>query len=300
MNSMYKWGVFIKERFNPVVYGVMIIAFFGAHLTVYNRYFPQSQILRFASFPRLLPLFIAVVLFFLKMRMFDEVKDSETDKTLYPERPIPRGLLSASSVRRAAFILAGVEIVLVSLYGVWAFISITVAVAYTLLMYKEFFLSTWIRAHLTTYAVSHTVVVVLLSLTLFIALSGSPVSFLPEQILYFSFSHWCIFNIFEFGRKTFAPQEEKIERDSYSKKFGKVGAVTLVVATAGIAMLCMKGITSVVVWNILTLWFCLLTSTGMLFIGTKSPSTAKVFRLVSSLYIILTYATILLLPIQFV
>jgi 4-hydroxybenzoate polyprenyltransferase len=46
---------------------------------------------------------------------------------------------------------------------------------------------------------------------------------------------WCLFNIFEFGRKTYCTAEERPEIESYSKIFGRFGAVILVVAMGAIS-----------------------------------------------------------------
>ena len=47
--------------------------------------------------------------------------------------------------------------------------------------------------------------------------------------------YWCIFNLFEFARKTFAPSEERQGVESYSSLFGIAGAVILSISQALVA-----------------------------------------------------------------
>src|SRR6185436_10154152 len=50
---------------------------------------------------------------------------------------------------------------------------------------------------------------------------------LEPRIVAALLANWCLFNVFEFARKTWAPDEERQEVDSYSRRFGVGGAVAL-------------------------------------------------------------------------
>jgi 4-hydroxybenzoate polyprenyltransferase len=293
MKYLRKWFWFINERFNPLTYAVMIFVFLGAHYVLYLNFIKQDIILGFSDILHLIPLFFATSLFFFKLRLFDEVKDMESDAVNHPERPLPRGLLSKGEVTRIAFIIVAIEVALFSLYEFWAFVSAAVAAGYSLVMYKEFFIKKWLRAHLTTYAVSHTFVVVLISVTIFVSLLGKPLSEIPREFVYFSFAGWFLFNIFEFGRKTFAKCEERKGIDSYSKIFGKLGAVLLVLTMALLGNLLLeKAGTSVI--RILFLPLALVGIVGLSYVATENLYFAKAYRSLTSLYIILAYSIITL------
>ena len=295
MKYLRKWLWFINERFNPLTYAVMIFVFSGAHYVLYFKFFNQSVLLNFSAILNLLPLAVATCLFFFKLRLLDEVKDMESDALHHPERPLPRGILSKNEVIQTAFMLMGAEIILFGFYGFRSFLSALIVVGYSLVMYKEFFIKKWLRAHLTTYAVSHTFVVVLISVTIFVSLLGKPLSEIPREFVYFSFAGWFLFNIFEFGRKTYARSEEKEGVDSYSKIFGRLGATLLVLAMAALSIIFISKAMCPVINNVLLLWLFPLGILGLLYAIFDRIRFAKVYRATTSLYIIFTYGSVVLL-----
>lgn len=294
MKYLHKWLWFIKDRFNPLSYTVMIFAFLGAHYALYSNFINQKVFLGASAVLHLTPLVLATSLFFFKLRLLDEVKDRESDMTHHPERPLPRGLLSRSEVIRLAFIIMTIEVLLFSFYGFPAFLGALIAVGYSLVMYREFFIKNWLRAHLTTYAATHTFVVVFVSLAIFAALFERQFTEIPGELLYFSFAGWFIFNIFEFGRKTFARSEEKAGVDSYSKILGKLRAVLLVVIMAVLGIMFIGKATSPLIINTLLVFLFPIGITGVLYTMIDHPCFAKVYRTLTSLYIIFIYGTIML------
>ncbi|KKT00876.1 MAG: hypothetical protein UW07_C0005G0011 [Candidatus Nomurabacteria bacterium GW2011_GWF2_43_8] len=291
MKYLYKWLQFIKERFNPLSYAVMIFVFLSAHYVLYLSLIKQTNI-PILSMQQLIPIILATSLFFFKLRLLDEIKDIKSDSVYHPERPLPRGILSKNEVIRVAFILIIIEIALFSYYGLWAFLSAVITAGYSLTMYKEFFIKRWLRAHLTTYAVTHTFVVILISLTIFVALFNESFTSLPKNLISFSFAGWFLFNIFEFGRKTFAKKEETDGIDSYSKIFGKFGAVTLVIIMAVLSIVFINKATSSVITNTLFLLLIPVVITGLLYVISDRLHFAKIYRATTSLYIIFVYGVV--------
>lgn len=296
MKYINKWFQFIKERFNPLTYSMMIFVFFGAHHVIGQNYLKQAVILNFEKLLPLIPLILAIALFFFKLRLYDEIKDTESDAIYHPERPLPRGILKKNDVVKAIKIIIVLEILLFSIYGPWSIISGIIAIMYSLLMYKEFFLSKWLRPKLTMYAITHTFIVFFISVTTFMALFNN--FFIKDfpNLLYFSLGGWFLFNIFEFGRKTFTRQEERVGVNSYSKVYGKFGAILLVVFMAVLSILCInKVIFSSTANNYLFLWLGITTVMGMVYTIYNQLYIAKLYRLICSLYIIFTYGTIVFL-----
>jgi len=293
MKCLHKWLWFINERFSPFTYAAMIFVFLGAHYAMYFNFLNQIPSFNFLGILNLLPIVVATSLFFFKLRLLDEVKDMESDALHHPERPLPRGILSKNEVVKTAFILMVAEIILFGFYGFWAFLSALIVVGYSLVMYKEFFVKKWLRAHLTTYAVAHTFVVILISATIFVSLLGKPFSEITKEFIYFSLAGWFLFNIFEFGRKTFAKNEERKGVDSYSKIFGKHGAVFLVMMMAVFAnLLLVKANASTA--DTLFLLLAIIGVAGLLYAMTENQYFAKVYRFLTSFYIILAYGIVTL------
>ncbi|HLD99381.1 MAG TPA: manganese transporter permease [Bdellovibrionota bacterium] len=281
------WWQFIRERFDPVSHLLMIGLFFVAHLVL-----ARSVYLEPLNRGSLFALFVGTLAFFFKLRLYDEIKDFQVDKKFNPTRPLARGLLNHRDLYWAIALCIVIELVAFGLQGMAALISISFAIGYSLLMYREFFIGRYLRPLLTTYAISHTVVSVFLSVALFSALTGDAAWALRKQLAYFALNSWCLFNVFEFGRKTFASREERDQVQSYSKIFGRFGAVFLVLTMAtGSAWLlfamelpgrnCLRAL--------LGLLGGLLALSGLAYAILDRKPFGGVYRGISSLYIVLVY-----------
>lgn len=283
---MARWWIFIQERFPLGSHLVMIFLFVSAHFAILSQrgilVTPGAGIL----------IFVTMVLFFFKMRLYDEIKDYETDLVVNKGRPLPRGLISVPEVKKAIAICLLLELLLFFFLGTNASMVLIVAMSYSLLMYNEFFIGKWIRPHLTTYAMMHTIVTVPMGLSIFAGASGKLPHQLDVETFYFVFSSWFLFNIFEFGRKTFASVEERNQVESYSKIFGRWGAVLLV---------CSMAVASIFFMHLSqghfsfgqSFIFANLVAVAIHYGIQNSPKSAKLYRAFSSLYIVLFYVCFL-------
>lgn len=293
MTKISKWWTFTKERFDPPTHSVMLVLFLFAHILVINA---TTSI--FATSVDDLFLLIGVSAFYFKLRLYDEVKDYELDVVINPHRPLPRGLLSHQDMYAGMFVCIIIELLCFSIQGINSIVSITIPILYSLLMYKEFFIKEKIRPHLTTYALSHTVVTTLLSFAIFSFLSQKTFLevILDKTLLSFALANWMLFNLFEFGRKTFATSEERENVDTYSSLFGRTGAVALVISQALIAhYLCfnLRGSNTGFMIIGFAVILCILGALSLWYIVKNNEASAKFFRLFSSLYIILFYLIII-------
>ena len=288
-----KWITFIKERFDPFSHLIMIFVFISAHLLVISPEFNIQSTLIENIF-----LFLGVTLFYFKLRLYDEVKDYELDVIINKNRPLPRGLLTHQDMYRGMIFCIFFELIIFSVMGVQSLINITIAISYSLLMYKEFFIKKIIRPHLTIYALTHTIVTSILSFAIFSFASKE--AFLTlihnKTLLLFAITNWMLFNIFEFGRKTYSPTEERENVDTYSSLFGATGASLLVLSQSLIAVFCtinLKGIhTSFAITGFTVLTFIQLFIAGR-YIIKKNENTARHYRVLSSIYIIVFYCLII-------
>lgn len=291
---MKNWLIFIKERFEPLSHLIMIMVFVSVH---YLMAYKMNLIA--VNNTDLIALFIAVTLFYFKLRLYDEVKDYELDVVINKHRPLPRGLLNHSDMYKGMIFCILGELTLFLASGTKAYFALLIAVLYSLLMYKEFFIRELIRPHLTTYALTHTIVTSFLSLAIFSFLLDR--SFLHiitnKSFLLFAFINWLLFNIFEFGRKTFSTLEERDNVDTYSSLFGRKGAALLVISQRVLSAILIIQIpifkTKFIIISFVTLLlFLLIISLRYIFIDR--PSNAKLFRLMSSLYIVLFYLILII------
>lgn len=289
-----RWATFVKERFEPISSLMMIILFFTAHLFVFPSFSLPGEL---KAWLELLAIVFGVVFFFFKLRLYDEIKDYELDVVINPTRPLPRKLLLHRHLYAAIILMILLELALFAYCGLEAFVSLSLAVAYSLLMYREFFIPKYIRPHLTTYAMSHTIVTVLLGGAIFAALLGTYSWKLPGFLLWFVLNNWFMFNIFEFGRKTFAGSEEREGVESYSKIFTRLGAVGLVLSQALLSnfSLWKMGILDSKVLFFSYLTTLLIGGVGLIFVMINTPRWGKIYRIYSSLHIVLFYSGFIIL-----
>lgn len=290
-DELNRWVTFISERFDPISHFVMIALFVFAHYLVAH----ASKFVKVA--PHLIIYVgLGTAVFFMKLRLYDEIKDYEVDVAKNPTRPLPRGLLEHFDVKKAIELCIILEVIFFTSCGMPAFISILMAIGYSLLMYKEFFIPKLIRPHLTTYATSHTVVTFFLSLAIFSALSKFKFFEMDTDFYYFSGMSWLLFNIFELGRKIYQPCEEREGVDTYSSIWGKFGAVMLVFVHALLAAYLALHVSTIQFYTMVNVFgaqIILLVIVSLIYLIGKKPATGKLFRLYSSVYIVLVYVSIL-------
>jgi 4-hydroxybenzoate polyprenyltransferase len=179
---------------------------------------------------------IAVLAIFLHLRIFDEIKDYKNDLVVHKDRPLARGLISVREAKIASLNLILLELCLAFFIGHAAFIAATCTVVYSLIMYKEFFIGGWLRPKMATYALAHTLVSCWMSVFVYSAVTGLDFWKISKDYGIFVLVNWMIFNIFEFGRKTFGKEEEEELVESYSKRLGPIRAAFNVVFMATVAM----------------------------------------------------------------
>jgi 4-hydroxybenzoate polyprenyltransferase len=226
--------------------------------------------------------------FFFRLRLFDEIKDYEVDRVVNPGRPLARGLLKVGEVKRVIYVLTVFELLVCAWLSPVVLATHALAVGYSFLMYQEFFIGHWLRRHLTTYAVTHTVVTVPLGWSVAAQASGRAVWTFPPVLLGFALVNWTLFNVFEFGRKTFAPAEERPHVDSYSSIFRPAGAGVLMMSQVLLALLILR--LSVAAWlPQLALAAAPLLAT-VVYVWKRSTPAARIFRGMSAAYILLFYA----------
>lgn len=235
-------------------------------------------------------LFPLALIFFFKLRLYDEIKDYEHDKIHNPTRPLARGLIPLSEVKWLIAVIILLELIFSANAGFSTLFVMFIAIVYSLLMYNEFFIGDLIRPHLTTYAIIHTVVTVPLSLTLVSLVTRQGLGEMSKEVFLFSLSHWFIFNVFEFARKTWATSEEKKDVDSYSKIFGKRGAIHLVVMNSFLGVFCLAFAIDKTILVLVALTLAIgLGWYGYDYARHDSENKAKLYRNMAGVYILLHY-----------
>lgn len=293
---MSKWFVFCRERFSPLQYIPMIAVFLGTNIAFVFKVEGESAPTR-----TILLMFVIFLSFFFRMRLFDEIKDYEVDLKFNPSRPLARGLLKVTDVKKMLGFLFILEFLIALSLGQVTFIAWLVAAVYSLLMYKEFFIGPILRPHLTTYAITHTFVINLLAVLAMLSVSKGDISYFSRYHFAFVLMNWCYFNLFEFARKTFAAIEERSEVDTYSSLFGTKGAFALSVKEVflglGLLYFCYQGLSQILMpWQFYVLagagvgYFLI----GLLYFIKPTVPSAKLFRHISGFYLLTHYVLLLI------
>lgn len=285
-----RWWMFVRQRFEPASHLAMIAALFLAHYGAFAAGWVGGA--RPVPVPLLLLAALATLAFFFKLRLYDELKDHEDDARVFPDRPLVRGVLWPRQLKIGIAVCFAVELAGMAALGTGALAGMAITIAYSMLMYREFFLRDFLRPRLTTYALIHTVVTVLLTLTLFAAFTGQSPWALDGRAWRFALGSWCLFNLFEFGRKTFVTEEERDEVNSYSKVWTRWGAVALAWVMAGAAVWLMLG-ERLAHSRLLLGWTAaisaLLLGVGLTYGLLNRPPFGQVYRGVTSVFLVLLY-----------
>jgi 4-hydroxybenzoate polyprenyltransferase len=280
------WMTFILERFPPFTTVSMILLFVIADGML------ASHLMQVHSpWYMYVPAFFLALSFFFRLRLFDEIKDYEVDLQINPTRPLARGVLTVQQVWKADMGLIVFEIILAGFVSRYALMAQLVAIGYSLLMYKEFFIGRWLRPKLTTYAVTHTFVSTLIAYAIAVVVVSKPAWAFPPSFLWAGLMFWCIFNLFEFSRKTFAPSEERSGVDSYSSLFGVAGGVALSLSQVFISYAILFYFFGLNEMTLAFIIFMCVTGAGIIY--KPKASLAKVFRLMCGIYILLFFGGII-------
>ncbi len=144
---------------------------------------------------------------------------------------------------------------------------------------------------MATYALAHTLVSCWMSLFIFSAVTGIDFWKISKTYGMFVLLNWMIFNIFEFGRKTFGKEEEEKLVESYSKRLGPIRAAVNVIIMATVAMYVAYKIgsnfnLSLVFTVAMYFLYGLTLISAALYAAHNDSSSARIFRGICSIFIL--------------
>jgi len=223
-NKLFCFYQYTKERFSLWQFGLLAI-FLGltaGFLTQFNIY---SEHYKF------FPLFLgccALFLFLFRLRLFDEFKDADHDAIYYPDRPVPRGLIKLSALKPIIVLTIVMEVCISLLAGINSIIIFIICFTYSLILFKEFFISKWLKKHFTLYILLHE----LIAFPLFIyvmSINGLQI-FQPHNVSVWVVSFFLVLELFllEITRKIRANDTEIGSNDTYTSQYGIKGALWLI------------------------------------------------------------------------
>lgn len=218
--------------------------------------------------------------FLLRQRVTDEFKDSSHDLKNFPDRPVPRGLISKRQLVLLGLTALLFEWFFVYLLGKKAIIFYLPVFLYSFLMAKEFFVSEWLNHHFNLYLLSHEIVFVFFGL-FFISIIGNEYhSSLNDLPIILGTLFTAPMSI-EIIRK-FSPRHDKKGEavpDTYSTVWGRETALIILVILSVLTGLFLTIIKS----SYMPFIFSILMSTIMLILGRESDKVIVTTEAISFL-----------------
>ena len=220
---------YIRERF-PVPSVLLFVLGYAAltlglsassNIWVQN---PQS------SFTSLFLLSSVFFFFLLRQRAIDEFRDAEHDLKYFPDRPVPRGLISKKQVLFLGLFALAVELISAYLVGQRVFGFYILVFLYSLLMAKEFFIPRWLNKHFTLYFLIHEVIFLLFGIFFISAVSYQIVTLNTQTIIALVILTFAPMGV-EVIRK-FKPRYDKAGKavaDTYSTVWGRKNALLVLI-----------------------------------------------------------------------
>jgi 4-hydroxybenzoate polyprenyltransferase len=219
---------YLDERFPLVNHGVLIVSYYSSQQFLAKVLTAPDAPMRYDGHSLLGALTLLGVFFHL--RVFDEHKDQAEDRRHYPDRVLSRGLVTLRHLKILGGLAIALELACAALAGVPALVGTLLVLGFSLLMLKEFFVRDWLKRHFLAYAVSHMLILPLMSLMIFSFATGRLPWEAPGWYWLYSWVGFFVTFNWEISRKIRAPEQEIEGVDSYTKVLGLYGAAWAVVA----------------------------------------------------------------------
>lgn len=233
-----------RERFPLLNHGLLIVSFYSSNQFLAEVLTWPDEPLRYGpqSFQG------AAVLFciFLHLRVFDEHKDYAEDCRHYPHRILQRGLITLRELRGLAALAIALELGVAAWRGLPALVATALALGWSLLMLREFFVCAWLRRHFLCYTISHMAIMPLLALMIYSFTTNRWPWQAPGWFWAYSLVGFFVTLNWEISRKIRAPEDEIDGVATYSAMFGAFGAAWLVLGVRLID----TGLVALVGWHV--------------------------------------------------
>lgn len=171
------------------------------------------------------------------LRLMDELKDRDIDACLFPERPLPSGLVLESDVRRT-LVAVCIVFVAANAVSVQTAVAAVAVLGFAALMFLHFLARDALRASLLLTLATHQPIVPLVLLHAFAvatwSLDADPLALPLDVVVPFVLVLWMPILGWEIGRKIRAPEQET-DYVTYTRVLGLRGAVAFALVVQGIA-----------------------------------------------------------------
>ncbi|MCL1935508.1 MAG: UbiA family prenyltransferase [Defluviitaleaceae bacterium] len=289
---MKKWWIYQKERFPLIEYVPMILAFAISGLNYTARLIGQMHTLQVTHY---LVGSITMLIWFMLMRIADEHKDYEEDKKYRPYRAIPRGLITLKELRYLGIILIGLQLGLTFWFNPSLLPILLLSYLWFGLISIEFGVAHWLKKQHTLYLLSHTLMMVMISIYLtgiVWTLHKFPINMVPYLL-----SGYLLGLVFEIGRKLRAPSEEEKGVETYTVVWGIKKAVIswlICVSLSFISIVVSSWIIGLnhIILIVFTPLYVIVCYGAICFIKAPTQKKSIFFKLFSAVWLLLVYVVL--------
>lgn len=270
---------YLEERFPPYQMLPLVLVL-GLSCSMIAQFISRPK--SFAAVPCVIS-FVSLLLFLFRLRIFDEFKDFDHDKQFYPDRPVPRGLVTLSELQKVGFVVVGLELALSLYKGTASILLYLIALGYSLLMLKEFFVREWLRKHFTIYVLSHEILTIPLFYYIY-SLNFSNFTEISNPVLFIHaiFQTAILFSL-EVTRKIRPKALEIASGDTYTARYGILGAAVLLIFLATVALVSKSFITKLLFFPDL-LFFTLFFASVINFVRQPTKTSSKAVLLAAAVF----------------
>lgn len=232
---------YLLERFNPYSNMLLIVSYYSSNQFLAQLLTHPGEAVSYSL--RSLAGAVIMLCMFFHLRVFDEHKDYEDDCRYFPNRVLQRGLITLRDLKRLGAVALALELALGALLGPATLIGVGLAIAFSVLMLREFFCRAWLKRHFLLYAASHMLIMPLFALVVYSVTTGRYPWQAPFWFVFYAFVGFFVTFNWEVSRKIRAPQDEIPGVDSYTRIFGTYGAahVVLLIRLVDTAMVALVG-----------------------------------------------------------
>lgn len=268
---------YVLERFPPhthFFYGLVVVAATISLSVGWRSFTWESGIA-----------YVLVLGLLLALRLLDDVKDLDIDRSIHPDRALPRGLLLSREAMFVVVIIIASAVVLTAAIAAAALPSIGLFLLYAYLMFRGFFAREWVEDRIVLFVGSHTLIAAHLILFIHGFLSNSYFWRAPGYVFALGGVAWFASAAYDSGRKLRFAQEPDYDV-SYSHRLGRRRAVML-----GVSSIVLLATACMVVGFLLefdTVYYLLVAGAvggsaliGVLALIVENPAVLKLFRLVA-------------------
>jgi len=234
---MTRAWTYLQERFPLPAHGPLVAAFAGGIVCAsagLRGGTPGWDVFAVAAV-------IALGSFFL-LRVADEHKDAERDRTYQPERPVPRGLVTLRELRVAALAVGAMQALAAAWLDVRLVGALVLLWAWMALMTAEFFVPRWLEARPLAMLALHGLVVPAIDGVAVAADVLAHDAAVPLGVAWLVGVGYFGGNVVEIGRKVRAPSDEIPGVATYSGAWGRPRALAAWAAAVTLSAACGTGV----------------------------------------------------------